>query len=286
MMGSRITIERHDSFVGRLMAMPWGLVLLLSVVAFVGCMALYSAGSGSLSPWALKHGVRYGMALGIMFALAMVDVRIWYKLAYPIYAVAVILLIIVDVMGHVGMGAQRWINLGFMKLQPSEIMKIASVLMMARYFHGARIENLRNPLFVLPPLAMVGLPVALVMLQPDLGTALMIVFVAGCVFFVSGVALWMFMLAGGAALAALPIAWSLLHDYQKNRVLTFMNPEADPLGTGYHITQSKIALGSAGCLAKGICKARKAIWIFCRRSTPILSLPCGPRNGDWWAAAC
>lgn len=250
-MSRSVTVYDTSSFFARLRFMPWGLLVLLSVVAGIGFLALYSAGGGSVEPWAIRQFVRYLMAAGVMVALAMVDVRMWYRLTYPIYGVAVILLVIVDVMGHVGMGAQRWINIGFMNLQPSEVMKIAGVMVLARYFHGARIEQLRNPLFLIPPLAMIGLPVGLVMLQPDLGTAIMILMVTAAMFFMAGVAMWMFALAGGAVLAILPIAWGMMHEYQRNRILTFMNPEADPLGTGYHITQSKIALGSGGVFGKG-----------------------------------
>lgn len=250
-MMSRATVYNESSFMYRLRYMPWGLPILLCALAVIGCLALYSAGGGSFSPWALKQLMRFGVALGMMLVLSFVDVRVWYRLAYPMYGFAVLLLVAVDVMGHVGMGAQRWINIGFMNLQPSEVMKICMVLALARYFQAARADQARNIMFILPALGMVGLPVGLVMLQPDLGTAVMIILVSGCVFFLGGVALWMFTVAGGAALAALPIAWGMMHEYQRNRVLIFMNPESDPLGTGYHITQSKIALGSGGVFGKG-----------------------------------
>jgi rod shape determining protein RodA len=248
---SRIAVYDESSLIARLRFMPWGLLILLSVLGGIGFLALYSAGGGSIQPWAIKQIVRFGVALGALTVIAMIDIRFWYKLAYPLYGVAVILLIIVDVMGHVGMGAQRWINIGFMNLQPSEVMKICAVLALARYFQSARVDQVRNIMFILPALAFVAVPVVLVMLQPDLGTAIMIILVSGAMFFLGGVALWMFGVAAAAALAILPIGWSLMHDYQRSRVLTFMNPEADPLGTGYHITQSKIALGSGGVFGKG-----------------------------------
>ena len=251
MIGSSRRIHDTMSIWYRLRFLPWGLIVLLGILGFVGFLALYSAGGGSVQPWAIRQGVRFSVALSMVVGLAFVDIRIWYKLAYPIYAVAVILLVIVDVAGHTGMGAQRWINLGFMKLQPSEVMKIAAVLALARYFQSARVDQLKGPLYAMPALALIGLPVVLVMAQPDLGTAMMIIFVSAAMFFLSGLALWMFALAGMAATACLPIAWGLMHDYQRNRVLTFMHPEADPLGTGYHITQSKIAIGSGGVWGKG-----------------------------------
>ncbi len=250
-MTSAIPIHDGSSFLSRLRGLPAGLFLLLAVLGGIGFLALYSAGSGNISPWAIRQGVRFAGALAMMAVLAFVDIRLWYKLAYPIYFAAVLMLIWVDVAGHVGMGAQRWINLGFMKLQPSEVMKIAVVLALARYYQAARADQLRRILYVLPALAMVGVPVGLVMLQPDLGTAMMILFVAASLFFLAGVALWMFLVAGAGALACLPIAWGLMHEYQRKRVLIFLNPDADPLGSGYHITQSKIALGSGGVLGKG-----------------------------------
>lgn len=250
-MSGSITIHDGSSIFTRLRGLPFGLLFLLGILGAIGFMALYSAGSGSINPWAIRQGVRFIGALVMLVILAIVDVRIWYRLAYLIYGVSVLSLIWVDVAGHIGMGAQRWINLGFMQLQPSEVMKIAVVLALARYFQAARVEQLRRPLFILPALVLVGVPVLLVMAQPDLGTAMMIIFVSASLFFLAGIAIWMFVVAGGAALACLPIAWGLLHEYQRNRILIFLNPEADPLGTGYHITQSKIALGSGGVFGKG-----------------------------------
>ena len=158
---------------------------------------------------------------------------------------------IVEVAGYVGMGAQRWINLGFMKLQPSELMKIALVMALAKYFNSITLQRIESIKGIILPLAMVLLPVGLVLMQPDLGTALMLLFTAGAMFFAVGVQLWKFGLVITGMIVSLPIAWQFLHTYQKNRVLTFLDPERDPLGTGYHIIQSKIALGSGGVFGKG-----------------------------------
>ena len=149
------------------------------------------------------------------------------------------------------MGAQRWINLGFMKLQPSELMKIALVLALARYFNSRTLQSIETIKGIIIPILMVMIPVGLVLIQPDLGTALMLLFTAGAMFFVVGVQLWKFAIIILGGIVSLPIGWHFLHDYQKNRVLTFLNPERDPLGTGYHIIQSKIALGSGGVFGKG-----------------------------------
>lgn len=235
----------------KLRHMNWGLLLLLTVIAAVGWLSLYSAAGGDIERWALKQMVRFGAGVCILIVVAMIDIRWWYRLAYPIYGVTLVLLLIVDVMGHVGMGAQRWINLGFIQIQPSEIMKLAAVMALARYFHGASAEEMRRLFFLIPPAIMIAVPVALVMWQPDLGTSLMITMGGIGVIFLAGAPLWIFIGGGAAVLAILPIAWGLMHDYQKRRVTTFLNPESDPLGAGYHITQSKIALGSGGVGGKG-----------------------------------
>lgn len=235
----------------KLMAISWPFIGLITMVAGVGFMSLYSAAGGNWDPWAGKQLARFAIGMVGLFIVALIDIRVWMRLAYPLFAVVCLLLIYVDIKGHIGMGAQRWINLGFLQLQPSEIMKIASVLALARFFNGATAEDVRNPLFLIGPLVLVAVPILLVVVQPDLGTALMIVFASTSMFFLAGVSYWIFGVAAAAVTACLPIAWHLLHDYQKRRVFTFLNPESDPLGAGYHITQSKIALGSGGITGKG-----------------------------------
>lgn len=246
-----ISIQSSSSILRRIKNFPWIMIFLFLCLGGVGFMALYSAGGGSVNPWAFRQFSRFCVFLVFMILLSLIDIRIWYKSVYFLYAIVVLMLIYVDIAGHIGMGAQRWINLGVIKVQPSELMKIIAVLVLARYFHGARPEQLRRPFFLIPILILIGGPVGLVMIQPDLGTALMITFVTAAMFFVGGVAIWMFVVAGAGVAAILPIAWSLMHDYQRKRVLTFLNPESDPLGSGYHITQSKIALGSGGIFGKG-----------------------------------
>jgi rod shape determining protein RodA len=162
-----------------------------------------------------------------------------------------LLLIFTEIAGHIGMGAQRWINLGFIQLQPSELMKVALVLALARYFHGRSYEEVGKPLVLIPPLLLCLAPAGLVLLQPDLGTAGMLILGGGLMFFVAGVRLWKFAIIIAGGLAAVPVAWNFLRDYQKARILTFLNPESDPLGAGYHIMQSKIAFGSGGMFGRG-----------------------------------
>lgn len=233
----------------------WGIsfsyVLMIVVLAAIGVVMLYSAANGNWTPWAGPQLIRFGLGFVAMMFMAFMDVRIFLRYAYWVYLGVLVLLVIVELGGHVGMGAQRWINLGFMKLQPSELMKIALVLALARYFNSVTLQRIETIKGIIIPLLMVMIPVGLVMTQPDLGTALMLLFTAGAMFFAVGVQLWKFGVVVLAGIVSLPIAWHFLHNYQKNRVLTFLDPERDPLGTGYHIIQSKIALGSGGIFGKG-----------------------------------
>lgn len=257
-MSYRVLARDRLSVVEKLLSIRWSFVLLLAMVAGVGVVSLYSAAGGNMDTWAADHMMRFGLGLIVMLVAALIDIRVWMQFAYVLYAIVVAMLLYVDIAGHIGMGAQRWINLGFIMLQPSELMKIAIVLALARFFHGATVDEVRNPLFLIRPLALVALPVALVVVQPDLGTAVKVVLAGGVMFFLAGVSYWMFGLVIAGVLGALPIIWSLLHDYQKKRVLTFLDPESDPLGAGYHITQSKIALGSGGITGKGYLKGTQS----------------------------
>lgn len=251
-MNSTLSIKSDLNMLEKLMGLSWGLIVLVTLTALVGYTALYSAGGGSPEPWAAKHLIRFFMGAGMMLVVALIDIRVWYRLAWPIYLLSVALLVLVDIMGHIGMGAQRWINLGFMQLQPSEMIKIAVVLVLARYFHAATLDDMRRLTFLIIPAFIILVPFGLVLLQPDLGTSLKVLIIGTSMFFIAGASLWLF-IGGIAAMAAvIPLAWTfVLHDYQKKRVYTFLDPESDPLGAGFHITQSKIALGSGGIGGKG-----------------------------------
>ena len=235
----------------KLLDIRWLFVLLVCLIAAIGVAMLYSAANGNFQPWASRHAVRFAMGLAVMLCVALVDVRIWLRFAYVFYGISLGLLIMVEVMGFIGMGAQRWIDVGYFTLQPSELMKIAQVLALARYFHGLGIDDISRPSRLIVPLLMIGIPATLVLRQPDLGTGLMLVMAGGAIFFVAGVRLWKFAVVLTLGLAALPAGWQLLHTYQRQRIMTFLNPESDPLGAGYHIIQSKIALGSGGLSGKG-----------------------------------
>jgi rod shape determining protein RodA len=248
---SRLSAADHLNLGDKLRHLNWGLVALIVIIGLIGIALLYSAGGMNWHPWAGPQLSRFAIGLALMLIIALVDVRIWLRIAYPLYGAMLLLLVVVEIMGHIGMGAQRWINLGFFVLQPSELMKIALVLALAKYFHSLSMEDIGHPIKLVAPILMVLIPVGLVLLQPNLGTALLLVLASGAVFFACGVRWWKFLIVIALAAVLLPIAWQHLHAYQKARLLTFMNPGADPLGAGYNIVQSKIALGSGGLFGKG-----------------------------------
>jgi rod shape determining protein RodA len=235
----------------KLMHISWMMIFVICLIASVGFAMLYSAADG-LRPWAQPQMIRFGMGMVVLLAVAVIDIRWWMRISYWFYVICLVLLVVVEFKGHIGMGAQRWINLGFMRLQPSELMKIALILALARYFHSSSLDDVRSIRHLFIPLLLIALPAIFVLRQPDLGTTLMLVVAGAVVFFLSGVQLWKFGVVIGLGAASIPVAWQFLHQYQKNRVLTFLDPERDPLGTGYHIIQSKIALGSGGFFGKGL----------------------------------
>ncbi len=235
----------------KLLQINWGLVLLILLTAAVGIAMLYSAANGSWEPWAKRQSVRLAVGLTLLITVALIDVRFWYRYAYVIYGVLLVLLAAVEVAGTIGMGAQRWIDLGVIRLQPSELMKVGLVLALARYFHGLSLDYVHRITYVIVPILIIAAPVSLVLKQPDLGTALFLLMTGAAVLFVAGVRLWKFVMVFAALGVAVPIVWSMLRPYQQRRILTFIDPESDPLGAGYHILQSKIALGSGGLFGKG-----------------------------------
>jgi rod shape determining protein RodA len=249
--------EPSFGFASKLWNIPWLYVLMLCALAGVGYVALYSAGGGP-EAYATRHILRFCFGLFLMVCIAMVDIRFIAKLSWPLYAFAVMLLVLVLKMGHVGKGAERWLNLGGLQMQPSELMKIALVLALASWFHKASWERLGNPLFLIPPVLAVLLPVGLILKEPNLGTGAIVGLIGGSVFLAAGVRWWKF------ALVVLPLpllakfVYGHLHDYQRARIDTFLNPETDPLGAGYNIIQSKIALGSGGMWGQGFMHGTQA----------------------------
>jgi len=236
----------------------WALVLLLAAVACVGFLMLYSVAGGNLGRWAEPQMKRFALGLVVMFTVAMVPIWFWRNMAALLFGISILLLLFVEFFGTIGMGAQRWIDLGFMRLQPSEVTKITLVMILAAYYDWLDVKKVSRPLWVAIPLLIILVPTALVLQQPDLGTAILLVAGGGIVMFVAGVSWWYFgaVIAAGAGIVSAVFSsrgttWQLLQDYQYRRIDTFLDPSQDPLGAGYHITQSKIALGSGGFTGRG-----------------------------------
>ena len=236
----------------------WGLIVLIIGAAFSGFVMLISVAGGSLDPWASAQIQRFSIGLLAMFIIAMTPIWIWRNLSVPIYIVALLLLLLVEFLGSTGMGAQRWINLGFINLQPSEVAKVALIMLMAAYYDWLPTDKVSKPLWVLVPVIFISLPVLLVLQQPDLGTSILLLISGVIVMFLAGVH-WVYFgtviaLTSGFVIALFKsrgTEWQLLQDYQFLRIDTFLDPDKDPLGAGYHITQSKIALGSGGWTGRG-----------------------------------
>lgn len=242
----------------KVLHLNWALLLLITAVAGVGFLMLYSVAGGSFSPWAEPQMKRYALGVFVMFFVAMVPIWFWRSISGFAYLVTLVLLVLVEVMGSVGMGAQRWIDLGFMRLQPSELMKITLVMSLAAYYDWLPTEKTSKPLWVLIPVLLIIIPTMLVLRQPDLGTSILLLTGGAIVMFLAGVH-WGYFAAVISMVVGLVVAvfqsrgteWQLLKNYQYRRIDTFLDPSSDPLGAGYHITQSKIALGSGGWTGRG-----------------------------------
>ena len=251
-------VKYVPSGLSKIFHVNWGLYLVITAIAAIGWLMLYSISGGVLTQWAEPQMKRYGAGLVLALVITFVPIWVWRGLSASAYIATFILLIVVMLIGHVGKGAQRWIELGPITLQPSELMKVALVMMLAAYYDWLPDRKVSRPLWVLAPLALILAPTALVILQPNLGTSIMLVLAGGGVMFAAGVSLWYFaavfvLLGGGIASVffARGTPWQFLHDYQYKRIDTFLDPGADPLGAGYNIIQAKIALGSGGLTGKG-----------------------------------
>ena len=259
-MSSIILPGRNRGMRDKLSKLHWPLIILLSMIAGAGVITLFSVAEGNWEPWAMKHGLRYLAALSVMIAVAMVPIRYWMALAYPVYFAALLALIAVPFIGEINMGARRWIEFGGLQFQPSEAMKIGLVLGLARYYHGLRAEQVSHILYLIPPALMVGAPVGLIFIQPDLGTALLLAATGGIMIFVAGLSWRIGFLGviGGIAAGYAAYRFDFLKDYQLRRITTFLDPERDPLGQGYHLLQSKTGIGSGGLTGKGFMEGTQA----------------------------
>lgn len=242
----------------KVLYLNWGLLLLICAVAATGFLMLYSVAGGSIDPWARAQMTRFAVGIAIMFTVAMFPIRFWRGVAPFAYLGTIGLLIYVEFFGAAGGGAQRWIDLGFVRLQPSEVMKVALVMMLALYYDWLDPAKVSHPLWVILPLIFILVPTALVLIQPDLGTSILLVAGGGVVMFLAGVSYWYFSAAIASFVGLVTTvmysrgtSWQILNDYQYKRIDTFLDPSLDQLGAGYHITQSKIALGSGGISGRG-----------------------------------
>ncbi|MCI4661411.1 MAG: rod shape-determining protein RodA [Neomegalonema sp.] len=246
---------------GKLLRINWLLVALLTAAAAVGFLMLYSVAGGDLDRWARPQILRFTLGFGVMILVALIDIRVWRSIAVPLYALSLLLLIGVELFGTVGMGAKRWLVLGPLRIQPSELMKLALVMVLALYYQRLSPEKISRPFWIALPLLIILVPAVLVAKQPDLGTALLLIAGGGLMMMLAGVAWWFFALVGTLGISGIVAVfmsrgtnWQLLKDYQFRRIETFLDPSQDPLGSGYHITQSMIAIGSGGVTGKGYLK--------------------------------
>ena len=235
-----------------------GLMVLIMLLSGYGILMQYSASGGEWSGFAMQHTIKWAVAMVLCLSIALLPGRVLFSLSYLGYIGCVLLLVFVEVAGEKGGGATRWIRVGFINLQPSELMKIGLIVAFARYFHSANLDGARHYLVLITPLILLGMPAALILLQPNLGTATILTLIAGMIAFMAGI--WGMYFTGviGSVAAAVPILYQFLHPYQQKRVMTFLNPESDPLGAGYNIIQSKIAIGSGGFFGKGLLEGSQA----------------------------
>ena len=242
----------------KIFSFDWPVLFLIVATSSFGFLILYSVADGNLYTWAHPQMVRFSFGLFLIFSFGMININFWKSLSPLIYFISLLLIVLVMFYGDTGNGSQRWLDLKFVRIQPSELMKLALVMLLASYYDWLAPERLSKPIWVILPLFMILIPASLVMIQPDLGTGLLLIFIGLCVMFMAGVSFWYFGFLSGFILVGMYIiwtsrntSWQIIKDYQYKRIDTFLNPSLDPLGSGYHITQSKIALGSGGLTGRG-----------------------------------
>ena len=227
------------------------LIFVILVLITIGTAALYSAGDGSFSPWAKKHIIRFGVLFFLMTVIALIDIKLIYKYSYLFFFLSLLFLFSVEIIGTFGKGAERWIRIFGISVQPSEIIKVAIIMALAKYFHNLKFDFIGKINNILIPTFFILVPFVLVLLQPDLGTAISIFLLGIMILFIAGIRIWKFVVGAIIFFASFPFLWDFIKPYQQKRLLSFLNPELDPLGQGYQLIQSKIALGSGGIVGKG-----------------------------------
>ena len=234
------------------------LIFIIILLTIIGTAALYSAADGSFSPWAFKHSIRFVTLFIFMIFIALIDVKFFFKYSYYIFFATLCLLLSVEIFGTFGKGAERWINIFGVSIQPSEIVKIGIILSLAKYYHDLKFADIGKIIYLIIPFFIIISPFLLVLIQPDLGTSLSILLLGTMIMFIAGVRIWKFLLGIFLSLISFPFLWNYIKPYQQKRILSFLNPESDPLGQGYQLIQSKIALGSGGLMGKGYLKGTQS----------------------------
>jgi rod shape determining protein RodA len=242
---------RQILYLKKLKKLPFTLLGIICIICSIGFIILYSAADSNIYPWTYKQIINFVIFFPIALIVAVTDLKLIFKLSYLFYFAILVLLFGVELFGSVSMGAKRWIDLGLVRIQPSELTKLAIILMLARYFHQLKSDASLQFKQILPPVIAIIIPAFLIIKQPDLGTGIITLIIAVTIVFAAGLQIWYFITAGLITVSCIPIIWHMMHDYQKNRVLVFLNPEKEPLGAGYNIIQSKIAIGSGGLFGKG-----------------------------------
>ncbi len=241
-----------ESVIGKIARLNWFLIGSIAILSLIGLAMLYSAAGGNYKVWMLRQFIYFLLFFPVMILIAITDINFWFRHIYKFYLLGLFLLLFVYFYGHYAMGATRWFRMGFITIQPSEIMKVFLVLSIAKYFHNIESEDIERVKYIIIPLVLIMFPAYLVFKQPDLGTALILLFVGFLILFVAGVMMWKFILTAVIGLISTPILWYfVLRNYQKDRIINFFNPNNDPMGSGYNIIQSKIAVGSGGLFGKG-----------------------------------
>ena len=238
----------------------WIVLIISLLLVAIGSLFLYSAAGGSYDPWSKTQMLRYCAGICLFMYVSSVNIRLWLSFSYIIYFISLLLLILVYVIGDIGMGAQRWLDLGFVRIQPSELMKFSLILLIARYYHSEKeYSSFMRILSLIYVLVLVAIPAYLIYIQPDLGGSIILILVGITLLFIIGLSIWFFLFSGLCIVLISPLIWTyFLQDYQQNRILTFLDPSKDPLGAGYHIMQSKIALGSGGFWGRGFMKGSQS----------------------------
>ena len=226
-------------------------LFIIILLAFIGFAAQYSAAGGSVDPWAKKHIIRFSIFFIILIFIGLFDIKIYYKYAYLLFFISLLLLISVEIAGTFGLGAKRWIRVFGLSIQPSELIKITLILALAKYYHDLRFDRIGKIYNLIFPLLIIMIPFGLIVVQPDLGTSITILLLGGMIMFCAGVRLWKFLIAFISLSISFPLLWNFIKPYQQKRILSFLNPDSDPLGQGYQLIQSKIGLGSGGISGKG-----------------------------------